>query len=240
MNKICDYRITASMLNSFNYYLNNELSSEKEMLDIINRVPQITTEAQAKGICFEYLINNLLFNNNVDLLLNNNTNIEFCKNDIRYNFNFEKDIILKILSQLKNNQSYGQQVYVSKIIQLEGHNIELYGYIDYITPNSIIDLKTTANYSYPKYLNNFQLLVYGEILLDKINSVDFLITDFKEIYREIYNIEHIKYYRFKLEKMLLHFIEFLEKNKLQITDKKIFGFEVETNRENNYKININL
>ena len=248
MNSTADYRITASQLNSFDWFLKDEKeSAEQDLLDTINRVPKDYAKADkkerekiekmAKGKCFEYVINQFLLDNNIIAKLNANTGacprvkVDFSENNVCFNFDFDVDLVVRMHNLLVHQKVHSLQVFISKYITLASNKlIELYGYVDYLTPLTIIDLKTTSDYNFPKYLTNWQTYVYGYILADRIGSVDFIATDFEHIYHEIYNIEHINYYEYKLKNFLQLFIEWLEKNKNKITDKKIFGLENDITR----------
>ena len=50
MNNTADYRITASQLNAFDWFLHSENeSAEQDLLDTTNRVPVDYSEAQARS-----------------------------------------------------------------------------------------------------------------------------------------------------------------------------------------------
>jgi hypothetical protein len=137
-------------------------------------------------------------------------------------------LVSKIVDYLLTQNVHTQQAFVKKNITLKDKKVvELYGYVDYMTPNTIIDLKTTANYSFPKYLNNWQLLVYAYCLQGQIDAVEFVATDFVHRYIETYKEQEIQMHMYRLESVLELFIGWLENNKHRITDKKIFGGENE-------------
>jgi len=224
---MADYKITASMLNSFQWYLdhqsNNDDAEIQKLLDTINRVSVEYTEAQARGKCFEEVINKYLTSAEVSKLIKatNEIQVNFDCNEQHFNFVFDKKLILKILNYLEEQGVYLQQHYINKEIKVDNTNIELYGYIDYLTPTTIIDLKTTKSYSFPKYFNNWQKHIYSYCLINEVEQMQFLATDFEEMFIENYNTDTIDYA--ELRRMLMHFIIWIEAYREQITDKKIFG-----------------
>lgn len=125
------------------------------------------------------------------------------------------------------------QQFVSSTLPTEYGEVELYGYIDELMPLSVHDIKTTGSYSVGKYKDHAQHLVYPYCLMQQGNKVyhfeyDILELDKKGapngIYKEVYlfNPERdIPLLRDKVEA----FIRFLEENKTEITDIKVFGYE---------------
>ena len=250
-NYASDYKITASQLNAFDWYLHNEKEdAEQQLLDTINRKDAVYSEAMAKGIAFENIINRCLCDNDLLENIKNNEKIraEFRGNEQFFNFYFDTKLILKMHNSLELQRVHSHQVYVTKNIKLEksNKNVELYGIVDYLCPTSVIDLKTTTDYNFPKYITNWQLYVYGYCLSGKVASVDFVVADFtnkktayhNEVYQEIYAIEHINYYQYALNNFITLFVEWLENNKEKITDKKIFGGENEVQHKQEYSINL--
>ncbi|MCL2039773.1 MAG: hypothetical protein FWG85_05020 [Bacteroidetes bacterium] len=197
--KIADYRITASQLNAFDWFLHNEKdNAEQELISTINRDSVGHTEPQDKGKSFEFVINLCLKDDNIiTQIIEHSVEsviVDFSSKEHTFRFKFDAEIIVKMYDLLKHQRVHSQQVFINKYITLQSEKrVELYGYVDYLTPLTVIDLKTTGNYNFPKYITNWQTYVYGYILADRISSVDFIATDFKNVFHEIYNIEHVNY-----------------------------------------------
>jgi hypothetical protein len=111
--------------------------------------------------------------------------------------------------------------YISqKLIKFSHQNILFYGYADVVSDRKIIDIKTTSRYKEGRYFDNFQnLYLYG--LKDiGFEIMEYLIFDFEKIHIESYSLES-----YNFEPMLMKmegFAVFLEENRSQIRDKKIF------------------
>jgi hypothetical protein len=156
-----------------------------------------------------------------------------------YYFIFPSKIINEVVDYLQRKKAHGQQDFVNRIFNLRPNNqtVELYGYVDYLGLDCVIDLKTTADYTFPKYRNNWQRYVYGYCLKDTVSEVEFLCVEFPstkskqktepEIYTEQYPFDE-ELDIFDLCNVLNNFIGFLEENRDKITDKKIFGGDSQT------------
>jgi hypothetical protein len=128
---------------------------------------------------------------------------------------FPSVILDSIRAKLPNK--YKTQVFTKFVVR----NVEIYGYIDVLGEGRAIDLKTTNTYNSGKYQNNFQNLYLLGLRNKGVNQLDYLVTDFKEVYVETYNVR-----QFNFNPMLDEietFTKFLELNKSMITDRKIFG-----------------
>lgn len=201
-----DYKFYPSLLDSYKWYQNSESeTAEQELIDKINRVP-FKSEAADKGTWFNEFIDHAL------------------KGDEKYGVNYLSGPALQIFEKLKGSVS---QVYTSTLIEVDGKTIELYGYIDYVLQDKVIDLKTTKSYELGKYQNSLQLHFYPVSLMDDgnvINEFEFLVTDFESVFSETYKIDY------KLSQGILtdacrELIRFIELKNHLITDKKIFGLD---------------
>lgn len=120
------------------------------------------------------------------------------------------------------------QQYMDGVLPTAFGNVLLYGYIDYIMPFSVHDLKTTSRYSVGKFKNHWQHKVYPYVLAQ--NGCP--ITDFE------YNVVEwgrgnntfTEHYAFdkendteQLQRHCEDFIRFLLDNRSLIVDKKIFN-----------------
>lgn len=128
---------------------------------------------------------------------------------------FSEVILEKIREKLPTK--YKTQVFTKFVIR----NVEIYGYIDVVGEGRAIDLKTTNTYKSGKYNNNFQNLYLIGLRNKGINQLDYLVTDFKEVYVESYNVRQFNFNPMLDE--IEEFTKFLELNKSLITDRKIYG-----------------
>ncbi|MFN8353521.1 MAG: hypothetical protein U0Y10_03670 [Spirosomataceae bacterium] len=192
------YRIYPTLVNTFSLYLHESKNAEgvpyvsfEEMIDRINRVYKPPTEAQQRGVNFE---DALLKGEGEEL--------------------FPSAIIARMRAALP--AKYKSQFYVSTTIK----NIELYGFVDVVGGNRAIDIKTTARYEPQKFVLNHQNLYLLGLKQWNIRQLDYLITDFEDVYVESYH--YTKYDFQPLLDELFQFVDFLEANRSLITDKKIF------------------
>ena len=194
-------RVYPTLLNTFSLFLHEKTNSEgnlmvdlQEMLDRINRVPRPTTEAQQKGIDFEKAITT-------------GANEEM----------FSEYVIEKTRALLPPR--YKTQVYT----ETRYKDCIIYGYVDIVGNNKAIDLKSTRVYTGPKFEYNHQNLYLLGLQNYGIKTLDYVITDFSEVYVESY---HIDSYNFSdLYKEIDAFSDFVNSHRKQIRDKKLFVAE---------------
>lgn len=192
------YRFYPTLLNSYQLYLNQTKDSngkilvdEIEMIERINRVRKPTTGAQQKGIDFEKAVTL-------------GQGEEF----------FEEQIIDKTRNLLP--AKYKTQFFV----EARHKNSQIYGYVDIAGESAAFDLKTTGFYSPNRFLHNHQNLYLLGLQKYGIEQLDYIITDFKEVYTESYHLNTYDFNPLFLE--VESFIHFIEENKKFIRDKKIF------------------
>ncbi|MCD8293985.1 MAG: hypothetical protein LUE27_01890 [Clostridia bacterium] len=132
-------------------------------------------------------------------------------------------------------------------IDTEWGKVELYGYADEIVLDKVYDLKTTTSYQFGKYERGWQRLVYPYCLVEsgdvpQIASFTYLpivlyggTADEPVIngrmYREEYTYDHA-YAQDRLRGMLGSFIGWLEANRANIVDEKVFGGEKKVKQTN--------
>lgn len=191
------YRIYPTLLNAFLWYerqvalAEDEADPKQHLLDRINRVPQPTTAPQQRGIDFESAL------------------VTGVGQEV-----FPETILEQMRRQLPRR--YRTQVFVKAVVR---GDIEIYGMVDVLGGNHAIDIKTTARYEPPKFQFNPQNLYLLGLHTWGVDQLDYLITDFKEVYVESY---HYETYDFEpLLDGLVRFSSFLEENRPLITDKKV-------------------
>jgi hypothetical protein len=200
------YKIYPTLLNTYSMYLNETKNSAgelmvpfEEMIDRINRVKKPTTQAQQKGINFE-------------TALTTGSGEE----------QFPENILEKMRSLLP--PKYKTQFYVQTVVG----EVQLYGYVDLVGGNKAYDIKTTRSYTAPKFEDNFQNLYLLGLKKWGITTLDYLITDFTEVYVESYDFDS---YNFSpLLEVLDNFVWFLEQHRKVIRDKKIFDEKLGSNQ----------
>ncbi|MFM1914001.1 MAG: hypothetical protein RIR51_1854 [Bacteroidota bacterium] len=192
------YKLYPTLLNSFSLYLNESRDSsgklivdEIELIERINKVKKPSTQAQTAGINFEKAV---LMGEKEDL--------------------FDEKVIEKARELIP--QKFKTQFYV----EARHQNTQLYGYVDGVGEEIAFDLKSTKSYTPGRFAKNHQNLYLLGLQPYGIKQLDYIITDFKEVYTESY---HIDTYDFEpLFKEIKLFTEFLEENRKFIRDKKIF------------------
>ncbi|MVM32959.1 hypothetical protein GO755_23160 [Spirosoma sp. HMF4905] len=186
-----NYRFYPSLLNVFSRYLAGGNLSAQELINSINRVPTPTTAAQERGISFEEAI------------------VKGTNED-----RFDAEIVKKV-RKLLPRPIVDTQVYC----QWELDDVLFYGYVDLIGKFKAVDLKTTASYQPGRYVHNHQNLYLHALKRKGIKLMEYVITDFSDVYVESYTLTHP--IDKQLEEIRL-FKTFLEEHRPLITDKKIF------------------
>jgi len=200
------YRIYPTLLNSFAYYEAQTLDSQgntlvdiQDMLDRINRLRKPTTQAQQKGIDFEKAVVTGINENN-----------------------FKEGIIDKARALLPTK--YKTQFY----LEAKYKNCLIYGYVDLVGSERAVDLKSTRIYSPNRFALNHQNFYLLGLKKYGIKTLDYVITDFEEVYRESYSLDTYDFTPLYLQ--LDNFVDFLEQHKKQIRDKKIFDTKTDNNQ----------
>ncbi|MEZ0606986.1 hypothetical protein ACAW74_00660 [Fibrella sp. WM1] len=184
------YRFYPTLLNVFSRYLHGGNLTEQQLLDTINRVPTPTTEAQQRGISFE------------------ETLLKGIDED-----RFDSAILQKV-RKLLPRPIVETQVYC----QWEIDDVLFYGYVDLIGMYKAVDIKTTGSYQPGRFLFNHQNLYLHALKKRGIKLMEYLITDFKDVYVESYALTH------PIDRQLeeiRQFKAFIDEHRPLITDKKI-------------------
>jgi hypothetical protein len=204
LNRQPTYKFYPSLLDAYKWYQASESDeAEKEFLDKINRIP-FQSDLADKGTWFNDLI---------DLGL---------KGEEKHDLNYLTGCAAHIVKSLYGS---AKQVYTSTIIEVDGQLVELYGYMDYVNRDRVIDLKTTKAYELGKYKDSLQLHFYPVSLIDggnEINEFEFLVTDFTNVFSEVYPVNY-EASKLKLVDACKELIRFLEYKKDLVTNLKIFN-----------------
>lgn len=204
--------------------------AKQQLIDAINRVP-FSSKAANMGTGF---------NNIVDYVLNgvNTSSAPIYIYDDYYStildeeeLKYDRHFIESVADYLTGSSS---QIFTGANLMTKYGIVYLYGYVDEIQQNKIIDLKFSKKYDFGNYKEGMQRHVYPYCLTEsglvkgikefeyccyQHNGADILKgTQYREVYT--YNHEQSSEY---LRDVCERFIEFLYENKDKITDKKIFN-----------------
>lgn len=200
------YRLYPTLLNSFALYLNQTrdgngkiIVDEIEMIERINRVKKPTTKAQQKGVDFERAVT-----------LGENEEL------------FAEGIIDKARNLIPGK--YKTQFYVESRYK----NAQIYGYVDGVGEHMAFDLKSTSFYEPGRFLKNHQNLYLLGLQKFGIEQLDYVITDFTDVYVESYQLSTLDFS--PLYEQIEKFTAFLEENKRFIRDKKIVDRKTNDNQ----------
>ncbi|MEI6823170.1 MAG: HNH endonuclease [Bacteroidota bacterium] len=210
------YKFYATLFDAFNYYLNSESDEAlQDFLSSVNRTSEMS-EAALKGVAFNELI---------DSINNGNPEVPCDNENIFYKvFSYPIKIVNEFCDYFKGA---AQQIYVSAEIETKFGTVEVYGYLDELRMDCCYDIKTTSNYTFPKFIDKYQHLIYPYCLNNRgseINTFEYTITDFKDIYKEVYTYNHDRDSQ-KIKLACEQLIEFIERPEIksQITNQKIYG-----------------
>lgn len=157
--------------------------------------------------------------------------VKFNGFDFRFDAHLCKDIARYFMGCIP-------QYTCSAILTTVYGDVELYGHIDYLNINKVHDLKTTKNYTFGNYEKYWQRHLYPYCLIEsgemeEVTEFEFTIVKWRELknkpisgemYKEVYTYSH-EVSKTALTVICEAFIEWLERNRDKITDKKIFGGE---------------
>jgi hypothetical protein len=199
------YNIYPTLLDNFNFFnAFPSIEKEQELIDKINRVKFEKTNQVQLGLAFEGLINSIIkgegFMTEYD------------------GFTFKEDVIKSVLHEIGEDE---MQKHVSEVININGVDVNFYGFVDYYRPSVITDLKTGAKYKLGKYKFYTQRHIYPLCIPD-VKKFTFLFTDFEGVVKEPYFFSKRESLKV-LSEIVPRFIDFIESKRDIITDTKIFG-----------------
>lgn len=250
MGKQPNYKVFATLLDSFWSYLNSDViynrywgysenppHTEEEfheqkfqdLINTINRVP-FESEAADKGTAFNEVVDAL-----IEKRKPNNMTIERSEDNLSYivgykdyTFTFPIDVCKQLSEYYKDAIT---QQRVEAILPTNYGDVLVYGLIDELMPMSVHDIKTTGSYSVGKFKENHQHLVYPYALIQNGNDVrlfEYNVVEWSRgggvsgMYTETYVFDPERDVPI-LRDHVEQLIEFLEENRNIITNKKIFG-----------------
>lgn len=236
------YKFYATLLDAFHYYLHSEAEDAfAEFINKINRVP-FSSEKAEKGTAFNELVDlvaagelsNAILDGLVVEKVVRKVEVYSYKHKDRqgtpWEFEFKRHLVHQFADRYTNAVP---QLRTEGYFETSKGIVLLYGNLDELEGDVVCDIKTTTKYEFPKYLYNYQHIVYPFTLNQQgipVTQFVYDVTDFNNTYREdyIYNPERdLKRLRSHVE----HLISFVEMNRHLITDKKIFAMDEEEEEE---------
>lgn len=206
------YKFYASLLDAFKWYQASESEdAEQEFIDKINRVP--ITDAKA----LERMNKGTAYNNAIDKALSDK---KLYSDDVIevMGFYFDAKPINALIEQLSGCVT---QLFCETTLG----EFTIYGYLDFLLYDKVIDLKVSSSYDLGKYNGGIQKHLYPLCLVDKgseISAFEYWISVNDTLYKEpyIFDYEQSKNELLRVCNELKYFIE--QKRHL-ITDTKIFS-----------------
>lgn len=161
-----DCYVTTTLLNSWQYYLKSQESYEEgakeDFLNCLNKIKTPPTENMLKGIAFEE---------------------EICR-CCEQNSTSDNDTVNEIVGIVKGGL---WQETVSKVVEIQGLQVLLYGKCDFMKEDTIYDVKWTGKHKdLGKYLKNSQHKIY--LYCSGLPFFKYLISDDKEVFNEDYSL----------------------------------------------------
>ena len=202
---------------------------EVDLLNAVNRVPRPPIEAADLGTCFNNVVDYLVAG--VPLSCDPSVRMEMDG----FTFDYDGGLCRDVATMLGGSVS---QCFTQAVLPTRYGGVLLYGYPDYwCADGSVVDLKTTSRYTWPKYDRHWQRWVYPWCLREqrdaKVDWFSFLVVKWKkptkaepyyrgDIYKEDYAYDHTDATR-RLQAVCERFVEWLEAHREMITDTKIFA-----------------
>ena len=215
------YNFYATLLDSFVYFKGSDYMDKQDLLNRINREPFEATDAMKKGTAFHEILN--LDKSEFDKLpygIGKKGNAEVILNDYCFD--------LMLVDEFRLKTRYRSELFeirLEHVVDFGDYEVMLYGYLDWVWRNSIIDIKTTARYDFPKYAKGYQHQVYLYIanqLGFKLDNFTYMVTNFKDTYVESYHYQEQRFYN-NLKAICNELVDFITNHRSLIHDKKIFN-----------------
>lgn len=211
-----NYNFYATLLDAYQWYLKSEReTATQELIDKINRVPVVDEEAllrMNRGTALNALVDYYI--------QTGNRNLTHTINGIEYTFDAE---LIESLYQKLDGSICQMRVYHEL-----NRSVMLYGDLDYLKNNRVIDLKTTGEYVLGKYHDSIQRHLYPVALSGDIDieGFDFVVVQFKgghaDVFIESYPFDYYASLNV-LNELSEGLIRFVNEHINLITDKKIIG-----------------
>lgn len=213
---------------------------EQELIDMINRKPHAPMLAADRGTAFNEVIDCLILNKpcqredmTIESLRSQNVPFAIRADYNGFSFVFDLELCRAVKSLLGGAVC---QYLIEAPIRTKYGDVLLYGYLDYWLEDKIIDLKTTGKYDFGNYERKWQKSVYPYCAIESgltngISEFDYLVVQMGKgkvitgtVYNEAYSYDH-ESNKIKLQEHIESFIDFIERNRDRITNRKIFNQE---------------
>ena len=230
-----------------------EAQQLRELLDKINRVPVAISEAALRGTALNALIDLLVCGETdprcefrpvyeeQEIYSDGDARMRTVKTDklLGYNvhisdrgseadFYFSADMCERVTSLYPALETLPQQ-YLSRTLYTPKYgSVELYGFADYVLPDSVHDLKTCSRYFVGKFKHNSQHLAYPYCIDPQLTQrFDYDVVEIGrggawQVYQETYMYDPVRDIPALVGKVE-GFIGFLNRHSDEITDRKIFN-----------------
>lgn len=182
------YKITQSLLASWQRIYDAESGAWEEFMDTLNRIPKQPTEAMLDGRRFENCVNAVLDGEHID------PSHEWNKP------------VRQLAAYLYGSQ---KQVNLYREIEVNGVPLLLNGVLDYLRAGVIYDTKFSKHYYLNKYLHSPQHPMYFA-LVPEAREFQYLSCDGTYVYRETYRPEDTE----PIEATIRRFLHFLDEHGL--------------------------
>lgn len=207
----CDYSIYATLLDSYRnmvesdkvwlkYWDNSKQPPHtmeqfhwlqvEQFIDGINRVEGEPSFHASRGTAFNELIDAVVEWRKPSIKAEHSDWIITCELD-GFEFAFPKSLVKSLAARYAGAVC---QYLTSGTMRTSAGIVRLYGYIDELLPDMVVDIKTTTRYEYPKFAGNAQHLVYPWCLRQEGMTLDafrydvVVFSDYGEpqMYEELY------------------------------------------------------
>lgn len=214
------YLITTSLLNSYQYYINDEFKSpadsRADFLKTLSREKFEPNLSMQRGLDFEYLIEKTCDWQNTDwvnLLLmkcQKLKSLEISTHGDAVKFAQDNSKYIECVESIAKIVKGGLwQQTCKKDLQVGNKEFLLYGRTDVIKRDTVYDIKFTSNYELGKFFNSSQHLIY--LYCTGLPKFQYLISDGEDFWIEDYhnhaNIEN------EIKSKISDFLGYLENDK---------------------------
>ena len=219
------YRFYPSILNQFQSFIKEDGYEDKDgvfipfvtfqsLIDSINRVQKPMTTAMQTGIDFEDDVMTMakcgIYTWRDDISLYSVNRFDGRNNVNETYFEVLKEVVKRLPGYFSTQ----------KDCQKQYKDILFYGKQDVAGSGRIVDLKFTGNYSFPKFIDSYQNLYLWAGKDHGFRSMEYMVTNLRQVYAEYYGLDYD--FQNLLDGMEM-FKDFLEQNRVLITNKRIFN-----------------
>lgn len=213
------YNFYPTLLDAFKYYQGSEAEGARQsLLNKINRIPELDPDAlyrMGKGTAL---------NNLIDCMLTGKATTCTTQTIIWEGYEFKSEVVMELYNRLPGALT---QQFTAAEIETDLGMVRLYGYMDYIQAEKVIDLKTTKAYTLGKYRDSVQRHLYPFCLAHngcRMEAFEFLVTDGTDVFSESYTCD-LRESEMELREVCDGMIRFIEAERENITDTKVFGLD---------------